>query len=378
MYIFIAINPNIYKMIIGVTGYLCAGKDTIGDYLKKEKNFIHISLSDFIKEELEERNMDTSRENFRNHANKQRENHGNGYFAKKAVEKIDNSQNYVVTSIRHPSEIEALRENKLFRMLFVDADQKTRHERLLKRNDHKDEESKSFEKFKENEKKEENKEGSGQQLSKCKEMSDIMISNDSTFEELYKNLDEIVNAVAIDILKEKRPLREEYYMQIAKTVSIKSNCLSTHFGAIIVKDDQICSTGYNGAPRKTDDCIERGFCLRRKLNIPSGERYEICRSVHAEQNAIINAARAGSPILGGDLYLYGKRVFNGTEKEIDSYPCYICKKMIINSGISRVICSTSEGKIAIYSVEDWVEEWNKKDVLDDEKKYTGNYSCKNC
>lgn len=103
--------------------------------------------------------------------------------------------------------------------------------------------------------------------------------------------------------KNKRPSKDAYYINIAKSVAARATCMSVNFGAIVVKNDQIIATGYVGAPRKTMDCLERGKCLRRELKVPSGHRYELCRSVHAEMNAIINAARAGVSLLGGDIYI---------------------------------------------------------------------------
>jgi len=107
--------------------------------------------------------------------------------------------------------------------------------------------------------------------------------------------------------KPQRPSKVDYYIGIAKEVANRGTCYRLRGGAIIVKNDQIISTGYIGAPRKTKDCLERGNCLREEMKIPHGERYEMCRSVHAEQNAIINAARAGVRLLGGNMYLYGER-----------------------------------------------------------------------
>lgn len=174
------------------------------------------------------------------------------------------------------------------------------------------------------------------------------------------------NKSAKKIVHPTRPKRDEYYLSIAKQVSERSTCFRNKGGAIIVKDDVIVSTGYIGAPRGTKDSFERGFCLRDKLKIPHGRNYEICRSVHAEQNCIINAARSGTSILGGDMYIYS-RDRNG--KEIDSFPCFICKKMIINAGLNRVICSTKEKGMKIFYVQDWVKEWREKDILDDKHQY---------
>ena len=168
-----------------------------------------------------------------------------------------------------------------------------------------------------------------------------------------------------------RPEKTDYYLDIAKVVSLRSTCLKVLIGAIIVNDDQIIATGYVGAPRKTKSSIEHGYCLRQKLEIPSGTQYELCRSVHAEQNAIINAARAGVSLLGGDMYIYGESRITG--KVINAFPCFICKKMIINSGIERIICSVEneKEKYKIFSADKWIEEWQKNDIIEDEYKYKG-------
>jgi len=165
----------------------------------------------------------------------------------------------------------------------------------------------------------------------------------------------------------ERPSKNEYYLDIAKEVAKRSTCFRAKYGAIIVRDDQIISTGYVGAPRKTKDCLERGYCLRDELKIPHGTQYEICRSIHCEQNAIINAARAGVSLLGGTIYIYAE---NGkTGEKVDAFPCYICKKMIINSGLDKVISATKSGEMNISNVSDWAEDWREKDILDDKYQY---------
>jgi len=165
---------------------------------------------------------------------------------------------------------------------------------------------------------------------------------------------------------EKRLSKNEYFLNIAKQVGQRSTCFRNKLGAIIVKDDMILATGYIGAPRKTKDCLERNECLRNKLNIPHGQRYELCRSVHREQNVIINAARSGVSILNGDMFIYTE---TSQGKKINSLPCFICKKMIINSGLNRVICSTQDGGYKVFNVQDWVLDWQEKDVLDDKEQY---------
>jgi dCMP deaminase len=164
-----------------------------------------------------------------------------------------------------------------------------------------------------------------------------------------------------------RVSKEEYYLGIAREVARRSTCWRRVIGAIIVRDDQIISTGYVGAPRKTRDSLEHGHCLRDKLGIPHGQRYELCRSVHAEQNAIINAARAGVSLLNGDMYIFGTAADTG--EVINAFPCFICKKMIINAGLVRVICSTAEGGHLTFSTEDWARAWREGDILDDTHQY---------
>ncbi len=165
---------------------------------------------------------------------------------------------------------------------------------------------------------------------------------------------------------EKRISKDEYYLNIAKEIGKRSTCFRNRLGAVIVKDYIILATGYIGAPRKTKDCLERDECLRDKLNIPHGQNYVICRSVHAEQNAIINAARSGTSIVGGDMYIGG---LTGKGEQIDLFSCFICKRMIINAGLNRVICSTKDGDYKAFNIQDWVKDWQEKDILDDKHQY---------
>jgi len=166
---------------------------------------------------------------------------------------------------------------------------------------------------------------------------------------------------------EKRISRDEYYLGIAREIARRSACFRRSIGAIILRDDQIISAGYAGAPRKTRDCFEHAFCLRDRLNIPHGQRYELCRSVHAEQNAIINAARAGVSLLGGNMYIFGLNP--ATKEQIYAHPCFICKKMIVNAGLNRVICSASGSGMKIFLVSEWAEAWRTNDIIDDKEQY---------
>lgn len=126
-----------------------------------------------------------------------------------------------------------------------------------------------------------------------------------------------------------RPNKDEYYLDIARAVAMRSTCLRRQYGAVIVNSDEIIATGYNGAPRGEMDCLEHGECWREQNNIPHGSMYEKCVSVHAEQNAIISASR--SEMIGGTLYLAG---FENGEEIDDPMPCVICARMIKNAGIA--------------------------------------------
>ncbi len=152
---------------------------------------------------------------------------------------------------------------------------------------------------------------------------------------------------------DNRTNRVNYYLDIADTVSERSTCMRRKYGAIIVKDDEIISTGYNGAPRRMRNCSEIGYCKREDLGIPSGQRYELCRSVHAEQNAIISAARRD--MIGATLYLAGHSAKTG-ELLADTSPCALCRRFIINAGIKKVICRTGENTFNIVDVDEWTND----------------------
>ena len=149
-----------------------------------------------------------------------------------------------------------------------------------------------------------------------------------------------------------RPDKVNYYLDIAQTVAQRSTCLRRAFGAIIVKNDIIISTGYNGAPRGRKNCVDMNFCMRDHLGIPRGERYEMCRSVHAEANAIIAAAR--ERMLGSTLYMVCVNPQNG-ELYSGTSSCMMCKRQIINAGIETVIVRDTKDEYRIIDVKDWIE-----------------------
>lgn len=150
----------------------------------------------------------------------------------------------------------------------------------------------------------------------------------------------------------KRIDKNNYYLDLAEIVSKRGTCLRRNFGAVIVNNDEVISTGYTGSPRGRKNCIDIGKCIRMELNIEHGQRYELCRSVHAEANAIISASR--NEMIGSSLYLCG------IEKETGDYvtnanSCSMCKRLIINAGISKVFIRDTKDSYRIIEVTDWIE-----------------------
>ncbi|MBQ1250547.1 MAG: dCMP deaminase family protein [Clostridia bacterium] len=147
--------------------------------------------------------------------------------------------------------------------------------------------------------------------------------------------------------------KHNYYLDIAQTILERATCLRNNVGAVIVKNDEIISTGYNGAPRGRANCCDLGVCRREQLGIPRGQRYELCRSVHAEQNAIIAAPR--NEMIGATLYLAMCNSKTGALVP-DASPCNMCRRMIINAGIERVIIRNTETEYTIHDVKDYIEQ----------------------
>ena len=146
--------------------------------------------------------------------------------------------------------------------------------------------------------------------------------------------------------------KTNYYLDIAETIAERGTCLRNNYGCVIVKNDEIISTGYSGAPRGRKNCINLGYCVRKKYTELSGAGYELCRSVHSEQNAIISANRRD--MLGATLYLVGVNKRNG-QYVTDNYPCTLCKRMIINSGIETVVMRDTKKEYRKENVEKWIE-----------------------
>lgn len=150
----------------------------------------------------------------------------------------------------------------------------------------------------------------------------------------------------------KRISKTNYYLDIAETVLERATCLRRVYGAIIVKNDEIISTGYNGSPRGRRNCVDMGFCTREAMQVPRGERYELCRSVHAEANAIISASRRD--MVGGTLYLVGRDAQTG-ELLPDATSCSMCRRLIINAGLARVVIRRTKDEFEMVNVQEWTD-----------------------
>jgi dCMP deaminase len=146
--------------------------------------------------------------------------------------------------------------------------------------------------------------------------------------------------------------KHNYYLDIAETVLQRGTCLRRNYGSIIVKNDEIIATGYSGAPRRRKNCLDLGYCIREKLNVPRGQMYELCRSVHSEVNAIISASR--HELIGSTLYLAGKDMKTGELVE-HANSCAMCKKVIINAGIEQVIIRDTHDTYRYINVQDWID-----------------------
>jgi len=306
---------------IGLTGYMGSGKGEIAKLLEK-RGYKYISLSDLVREEATKRGLEHTRENLQKIGNELRDQSGAGVLGMKVRETVEQAKDskWIIDGIRNPGEEAELRKLRDFQMVGVTAPAWIIVQRVKDRNRpgtvlKQEAILERLEKEKGMGEKEE-----GQQVRKCLESADFVILNEGTLEDLEKKFEHFMKLNA----GEDRPTFDEIFMEIACTWAKRSTCLRRKVGAVIAKNKQQLTAGYNGAPRGVPHCAELGGCLREKLKIPSGQRHEICRGTHAEQNAITQAAKFGINIEGATLYC-------------NCFPCVICTKMIINAGIETVV-----------------------------------------
>lgn len=305
-------------MIIGLTGTNGAGKTVTADHLQT-KGFHFHSLSDEIRAELARRSLEPNRENLIQTGNELRKEHGPAVLAERVKKRLRPDRNYVIDSIRNPYEVDALRAGGGFRLLHLDAPRPLRFERVVERGGPRT--PASFEEFVEQEDRETNSaDPTHQQLRSTWEKADHIIQNDGPIEALKASIDQVVSGW---LMEADRPDWDEYFMQIAKIVSLRSNCMKRKVAAVIVKDKRIISTGYNGTPRGVKNCNEGG-CPRCNSFADSGASLGECLCSHAEENSIVQAAYHGISVKDATIY----STFS---------PCLICTKMIINAGVREVV-----------------------------------------
>jgi dCMP deaminase len=305
-------------MIIGLTGTNGAGKTAVAEYLQSKSFHFH-SLSDEISDELARQGKEATRANLIEEGNQLRAEHGPAVLAERVKAKLRPDWNYVIDSIRNPYEVRALRAARDFRLLHVDAPVEVRYKRVRQRGGPRA--PASFEEFVELERRElESANPANQQLRATYELADLTVSNDGLLEDFQARLDQVVRDW---LMQAKRPGWDEYFMQIAQIVALRSNCMKRKVAAVIVKDRRIISTGYNGTPRGVKNCNEGG-CPRCNSMAASGTNLGECLCSHAEENSITQAAYHGISLKDATLY----STFS---------PCLICTKMIINAGIKEVV-----------------------------------------
>jgi dCMP deaminase len=305
-------------MIIGLTGKNGAGKSEVSNYLVSRGFECH-SLSDEIRAEVGKRGLAITREILTECGNELRSRFGAGILAERILARIGHDRNHVIDSIRNPTEVEVLRRRKDFRLLGVHAGQAARFARSKARG--REGAPQNLDQFMAEEDRElQSPDPVKQQLIATWNMADVVVTNDGSVEELHRSLAGLLPSLMSSF---DRPDWDEYFLNIAKVVASRSNCIKRKVAAIIVRDRRVIATGYNGTPRGARNCNEDG-CPRCNSLAQSGTSLEECLCCHGEENAITQAAYHGTSLKGATLYT-------------TFAPCLLCTKMIINSGIVEVI-----------------------------------------
>ncbi|MBQ9254002.1 MAG: AAA family ATPase [Bacteroidales bacterium] len=307
-------------IVIGITGTLGAGKGTLVDILK-EKGFVHFSARDFLIKRIKELHLEVNRDSMTMVANSEREKVGADFIARGLLDMAkQQDKNCIIESIRNVKEIDFLKNNCEFILFCVDADIKTRYERIVKRASETD--NVDFKTFCENEQREMNStDPNKQNIKACMEKADFVFDNNGNIDDLRKQLDAVIDKIQY----KNRPTWDEYFLEIVKTVAKRATCNRGRSGCVIVKNKQILVTGYVGSPTGLPHCDEVGHLFKKTMDENGNISNHCVRTVHAEQNAICQAAKRGIALEGATLYC-------------TMTPCRTCAMMIINCGIKRVVC----------------------------------------
>jgi dCMP deaminase len=305
-------------IIIGLTGRNAAGKTTAGEALGT-RGFSYLSLSDVIREEAKRRGLEPLRENLTALGNELREKHGPGALAELTVARMQPDRNYTVDSIRHPAEVMTLKKAGSFSLFHIFAPLEARFARSMARARPGD--AQTLQDFIRQEEREfASSNVASQQLLETERLADRRIDNDRAMEDFIARVESTLRELAVSFA---RPSWDQYFMDIAKQVAARSNCMKRQVAAVIVSEKRIISTGYNGTPRGVKNCNEGG-CPRCNGFSESGRNLEECLCSHGEENAIVQASYHGIAIRDATLYTTYS-------------PCLMCSKMIINAGIRKVV-----------------------------------------
>ena len=316
-------------IIIGITGTIGAGKGTIVDYLMQKSGFRHYSVRQYLLDVIQKAGMEPNRDSMTVVGNALRAAHRPSFITDELYHQaLQSGENAIIESVRTEGEVLSLRQKPHFYLFAVDADPKLRYERVVLRNsetDHID-----YETFLANEKREFVAEDPNRQnLSKCIQMADYVFQNNGDREALYAQVDAAMSRIERESLSAKsdyvRPSWDEYFMEIANTVAKRATCDRGRSGCVVVKDRQMLVTGYVGSPVGMPHCDEVGHQFKQMLHEDGSVTTHCTRTVHAEQNAICQAAKRGISLDGATLYCR-------------MTPCRTCAMMIINCGIKRVVC----------------------------------------
>ncbi len=309
-------------MIIGVTGYPCSGKDELAKYLEN-KGFHHISLSDLLRDMIRKKGKKPFAKELIKTGNALRKEKGSGILGRMALDRIEPNKNYVVSGIHNPIEIEVLKTRKDFILVDIQAPIKQRFKRISARQ--REGEKITYEDFKYREEKERSDKLEELRVHDCVRLAKVKISNDKGLTEFYKKIDRFLKDWQPKL--DKRVSWDEYFLGLIDVVAKRATCNRGKTAVLIVKEKRILTTGYVGSAIGMPHCDEVGHMMR-SLVVEDGTQSRHCiRTIHAELNAIAQAARNGISIDGGTLYCR-------------MTPCFTCSKVIVNSGIKRVVAKT--------------------------------------
>ena len=305
---------------IGITGTLGAGKGTIVDYLVQNRGFAHYSVRAFITEEINRRGLAVDRDTMTLVGNDLRAQHSPSWIVEQLYEQAQASGcNCIIESVRTVGEVEALRGKPNFYLFAVDADPRVRYDRVVLRASETD--HITYDTFLANEQREmDNDDPNKQNLRYCIQQADYRFDNGGTIDDLHHQVEAVLQQITY-----RRPTWDEYFMELANTASKRATCDRGRSGCVIVKDRQLLVTGYVGSPAGLPHCDEVGHLFRQSINADGKITTHCVRTVHAEQNAICQAARRGIALDGATLYCR-------------MTPCRTCAMLIINCGIKRVVC----------------------------------------